>query len=74
MIKIQKFEWIEWEGCTEIYGSELAPTMIILKQGPQMIIRMKTLDGTFLLKPSGEQSVKILSNIAIYDKSIEFTS
>ncbi len=74
MQKIQKFEWIEWEGCKVSSGDESELYMIILSQGPETIIRMKTSDGIFFLKPLQDQTVRISTDLARYDKSIEFTS
>ena len=74
MQKMQKFEWIEWQGCKVTYGDESEPNLTMLSQGPETIIRMKTSDGIFFLKPSHKQSVNIRRDIAEYDKSIEFTS
>ena len=74
MKKIQKFEWIEWQGCKEEYELESTPHIMMLSQGPETIIRMKTSDGIFFLKPLDKQTVDISGDLARYDKSIEFTS
>ena len=74
MRKMQKFEWIEWDGCMVSHGDESDPNLTSLSQGPEMIIRMKTSDGIFFLKPSHTKTVDIRGDIAEYNTSIEFTS
>ena len=74
MQKIQKFEWIEWQGCKEEYELESTPHMMTLSQDSKLIIRMKTSDGIISLKPSRSQTVEIIGDLARYDKSIESTS